>query len=148
MINKRRSFADHNVVHADRQAFLKAVSLEKAIMAWAFDYSVYPERSAPWFGIEEVYAEVGDTGYTPSEDDFKSVVRACRVAHRVESSLVVMEGMDTRFMVKNPLTLRIKFYSKNGREEFFCWYMTFGEMGRIHRAGFSSHGKIGEKIMP
>jgi hypothetical protein len=147
MINKRRSFADSNVALACKVSFRKACSLEKALMAWAFDYSVYHERPTPWVEVEELYLCIISKGYKPSEDNFKSFARACRVAHRVESSLVVAKGMDTRFFVKNPLTLRIKFYNKDDRKEFFCWYMTFSEMGRIHRSGMTGHGKIGEKIM-
>ncbi len=148
MINKRNSFAHRNVILADRIAFRKATVMEKSLVHWAFDFSVYSERPTPWLEVAETFSLAATTGYKPSEEDFRSFMRACKTAHRMESSLrVEHEGMDEEFFVNNPLTLRIKFYYKNNRQEFLEWKMTFGEMGRIHQAGMTGHGGIGQEVM-
>ena len=153
MISKRTSFADKNVILADRIAFRKATTMEKSIMHWAFDFSAYPERSMPWREVAETFNLAATTGYKPSEEDFMTFVRACRTAHRMESSLRMERyGIEHKIygyaMIEgNELVLRIKFYYKNDRREFLEWEMAFVELGRIHRAGLTGHGIIGKKVM-
>ncbi len=147
MITKRSLFTDRNVVFADRISFCKAISLEQELMQLAVDFSAYPDRTTPWDQVAEVFNKVPNTEYKPSQLDLKFFVMACVAAHRLESSLMVTRVIHARLGVKNPLTLRIKFYFKKDRQEFFEWYMIFGEMGRIRRAGFFGYGQLGKKVM-
>lgn len=147
MINKRSSFAHHSVQDAGRVSIRKAISLEKHLTNWSFDFSLYPERSMPWMEVVEVFARAATTGYNPSTNEIMSFVRASKVAHRMESSLRVEQGVDMEEFENNPLVLRIKFYYRNDRREFLEWKMTFGDMGRIYQAGMTGTGVIGKEVM-
>jgi hypothetical protein len=153
MISKRTSFADKNVVLADRIAFRKAATMEKNLMHWAFDFSAYPERSMPWREVAETFSLAATTGYKPQEENLMTFVRACQTGHRMESSLRVEQyGLNTilpGIIVEkdNCLVLRIKFYYKNDRREFLEWQMSFVDMGRIHQAAFTGRGEIGQRVM-
>ncbi len=135
MINKRSSFAHHSIVKADRVTVRKAYRLEKELMNWAFDFTLYSERSGIFVEqeIKEAFTNAATTGYTPTRENCICFWRSLEVTHRMESSLMVENEIDEQSFVKNPLTLRIKLYHKNQRQAFFEWQIVFGEMGRIYR---------------
>ena len=136
MINKRSSFAHPSIVKADRITVRRACRLEKELMHWAFDFTLYSERSGMLVEqeIKEAFTNAATTGYTPKRENCICFWRSLEVSHRIESSLMVEREIDEQSFVKNPLTLRIKLYHKNQRVAFFEWQIMFGEMGRIYRA--------------
>lgn len=136
MINKRSSFVHPSIVKADRITVRKACRLEKELMHWAFDFTLYSERSGMLVEqeIKEAFTNTATTGYVPTRENCICFWRSLEVTHRMESSLMVEKETDEQSFVKNPLILRIKLYHKNQRQAFFEWQIMFGEMGRIYKA--------------
>lgn len=141
-------FAHRNAINAQcGAAFGVASYLQSELTRLAFDFSVKPERSAPWNEVRAAFAARSPHFWETAEADFRSFVKASKAAHRLESSIMVEQKVDREAFVRSPLTLRIKFYYRNDRKEFLEWRLTFDEAGLVYKASLTGHTEIGAMIM-
>ncbi len=148
MIAKRSLFAHRNAINAQcGAAFGVASYLQSELARLAFDFSAKPERPAPWDEVRAAFKARSPLLWETAEADFRAFVKASKTAYRFESSIMVEQKVDKEEFVRAPLTLRIKFYYRNDREEFLEWKLTFDESGHAYKTSLTGHTKIGEMVM-
>lgn len=131
MIEKRRSFAD-KVLRANKKAVSKACNLEKELMALAFKFSLYPELGSVCdYELHNTFRILKIKGRVPDLQECGRFVEASLYGYRVESSLMSDIGQVTLAPVGMPLVLRVKFYHKKDREEYFAITIVFNDEGDI-----------------
>jgi len=131
MIRKFSSFAGSKLNQADDLSLKAALGLESRLILLSRTISMFPERSTPWEEVLNAFNPIG--GQRPDETQRKDFVRACKLAHRLETSLQIDRRLDATSFVKNPVTLRLKFYYKNDRTGFLEWTLKFSDgMGFIY----------------
>jgi hypothetical protein len=147
MLNKRRSFTDSNVTNADFTTLGVAYRLESALSSRAFGFSIFSEQSMSWIQLRSDFESTGARGYYPTEKCLRHFYAACKMAHRMETSLMVEQDTDPERFIEKPITLRFKFYRKKDREAFLEWRMDFAVHGNIYKGGMTGHGISGEMAM-
>ncbi len=118
-----------------RQYFKVASRIRFELAELAFNFSVNTNSECPEFSnrVAAVFRAQYISLWELSLVDFVSFVRASRIAHRMEASLMVEQSLDTQNDLENSVTLCFKFYHWRKRVEFFGWLLVFSESGSVYR---------------